>query len=175
MRPQKYWSSLKVFGIKSGVVTGQKEIHNMKIRKINTNLEEYFCHPLDLRPVNNQCGVCTLIMGTAGMTIARQLLLRSIPLEPEGTKTRHLKLSTIQYSTIQYNIIISIFQQNSFLSSLRATTHDTWILVGLSYFGWPWLHSIINRFRRLSMMITSLKDIIQPHSLPVQARRKRCL
>lgn len=43
---------------------GQKEIRNIKIRKINTNFEEYFYHPLDLRPVNNQCGVHILIMGT---------------------------------------------------------------------------------------------------------------
>lgn len=42
----------------------QKEIHNIKIRKINTNFEEYFYHPLDPRPVNNQCGAHTLITDT---------------------------------------------------------------------------------------------------------------
>lgn len=46
-----------------------------------------------------------------------------------------------QYSTIQYNLIISPFQQNSCPSSLRADTHDTWILVKLSYLGWPRLFS----------------------------------
>lgn len=82
---------------------GQKEIHNMKIRKINTKLNEYFYHSLDLRPVNKQCGVCTLITGTVGMTIARQSLLHSIPLEPEGTKIGHLKLNTIQHYVIHNN------------------------------------------------------------------------
>lgn len=78
---------------------GQEEIHNMKIRKINTNLDKYFYHSLDLRPVNKQFGVCTLIRGTVGLTIARQSLSHSIPLEPEGTKIWHLKLNTIQSNT----------------------------------------------------------------------------
>lgn len=64
----------------------QKEIHNKKVRKINTNLEKYFSHPLDLRPVHNHCGARTLIMSTVGMTLGRQLLLCRSLLNWRGPK-----------------------------------------------------------------------------------------
>lgn len=130
----------------------------MKIRKVINNLEECFYCPLDLRAVNNPWIIWSVHINCRcrGNNSPHNCFAASF-LNQRAPKPDTWNLA--QYSTIQYNTIIGPFQQKRYQSSLRTNTHDTWILVKLTYFGWPQLPSNTKGVRRLSLLFTYLNNI----------------